>query len=203
MGFFLGRKRTAWIFLKQAKNKHRKESWSYSSFHIRKTYILDSHLFLDAHKVKFNTAAKTILRPKRPKWQFHDVFIQETLNRKKPKTVQDSLENFNTNNKLQAEKIIKNSFAKDLLQSCRGCWLAVFAVVLQDEQSLWFYPVDRTATLATEHSIHMHSLQHPYPWPQPHCSCHIYLWLGVEKLSHCWFLCILGEVWRKETRNIF
>lgn len=88
------------------------------------------------------------------------IYLKDLV-QKEVKTVQDSLDNLNMNNKLQA----------------------VFAVVLQDEQSLRFYHVGRMPILAIAHSIHMHNLQHPYPLP--HCFCHIYLWLGVEELSHC------------------
>lgn len=47
------------------------------------------------------------------------------------------------NAQLQAGKVAVKSFAKEVLQSCRGCHVTVFAANLHGKSGLWMYHIER------------------------------------------------------------
>lgn len=138
-----------WVFLRKRKcsknflKTTREES--NSDFHrTKKNLILNWGLFWGIHKVKFDTAARLILRPKQLRSTISCCphprkFVEKKVKDYSRQTnIQESLKFFKMNTKLQAGKDAVKSFAEELLQSCRGCQVTVFAAALHGKSSHWF-----------------------------------------------------------------
>lgn len=96
---FLRKRTSCRNFLKtiREESNHREERWSvlwFSHNQKKNQHTLNWSLFLDVHKVKFDIAATSILRPKQlwsTRQQFHAVLTQENSYRKRSMTAQGSL----------------------------------------------------------------------------------------------------------------
>lgn len=91
--------------------------------------------------MKFDTAARLILRPKQLRSTISCCphprkFVEKKVKDYSRQTnIQESLKFFKMNTKLQAGKDAVKSFAEELLQSCRGCQVTVFAAALHGKSS--------------------------------------------------------------------